>query len=95
MTLPSPIPNSAINLYCLADVLGPHGHSCGCPVCCSSVGMTAVYLVETFVPGVRPLGWWPKSICSEKLALLCKERIAAGWPGYVPKEGKYGMGPGV
>ncbi len=95
MTLPTPIPNSAINLYCLADVLGPHGQTCGCPTCCAAVGMTAVYLVETFVTGARPLGWWPKSVCSEKLALLCKERIAVGWPGYVPKEGKYGMGPGV
>ncbi len=78
---PTPIPNSAINLYCLRCVLEPHGQSCGCPTCCASVGMTAVFAVSDYIPDVHPLGYWAKSVCSEKLALLVKERIVPGWPG--------------
>ncbi len=79
--IPTPIENSVINLYCLKDILGPHGLSCGCPVCCASVGLTAVYCVDDFDPDVEPLGYWPKSVCTEKLALLVRERIVPGWPG--------------
>lgn len=70
-----------INLWCLKDVLGPHDIVCGCPTCCAAIGCTEIFCVEDFEPGVRPLGYWPKSVCSEKLALLCKERIVPGWPG--------------
>ncbi len=77
----TPIENSLINLWCLADVLGPRGLGCGCPVCCAKSGLTALYSVDDFVAGVYPLSWWPKVVCTEKLALLCKERICPGWPG--------------
>lgn len=80
--------NSEINLWCLASVLEHVQLECGCPDCCAQDGNTAVFLVEHFVRGVYPLGWWPKSICSEKLALLCQERICPGWPGAPWKEGK-------
>ncbi len=75
--------SNQINLYCLAEVLEPHGLVCGCPTCCAKKGLTAVYLEEDYRPGVRPLGYWGKVICREKLALLVKERIVPGWPGSV------------
>ncbi len=71
------VENSAINLYCLRDFLG----FCGCPKCCAADGLTALYCVDDFVPGVHPCGWWPKVVCTEKLAMLVKERIVPGWPG--------------
>jgi len=77
-----------INLYCLADVFGPRGIACACPKCLAKDGLTAVFLVEDFQQGVYPLGWWPKCVCTEKLALLCVERIVPGWPGSPWKEGK-------
>lgn len=77
-----------INLYCLAKVLEPHGCVCGCPVCCAKKGLTAVYIAVDFKEGVRPLGYWGKVVCTEKLALLVRERIIPGWPGSQPKEGK-------
>lgn len=70
-----------INLYCLADVLEPHGCVCGCPTCCAKKGLTAVYIVEDFLEGVRPLGYWGRVVCTEYLGLLDKERIIPGWPG--------------
>ncbi len=85
---PTPIKQSHINPWCLADVLGPRGIACGCPGCCARDGTTAVFLVEDFETGVYPLGWWPKSVCSEKLSLLCRERICPGWPGSRWKEGE-------
>jgi len=84
----TPLAPQQINLWCLADVFGPRGLRCGCPECCARTGNTAVFLVEYFEPDVYPLGWWPKSVCSEKLALLCRERICPGWPGSPWKEGK-------
>ncbi len=83
-----PIPNHAINLWCLKDILEPRKLACGCPLCCAELGLTAVFQVEDFEVGVYPLGWWPKSVCSEKLALLVRERICPGWPGSTWKEGK-------
>ncbi len=77
----TPYEQSQINLHCLADVFGPRGIPCGCPECCAKDALTAVFLVEDFQQDVYPLGWWPKSICSEKLALHCRERICPGWPG--------------
>jgi len=85
---PTAIKASHINPWCLADVLGPRGIRCGCPVCCAKNAETAVFLVDDYVPDVHPLGWWPKSVCSEKLSLLCRERIVPGWPGSMWKEGK-------
>ncbi len=85
---PVPIESMYINLWCLRDVLGPRKLRCGCPVCCAEVGKTAVFKVEHFEIGVYPLNWWPKSVCTEKLALLCIERICPGWPGAPWKEGK-------
>ncbi len=82
------IPTQNINLWCLADVFGPRGIRCGCPECCAKKGLTAVFLVADFQPGVYPLGWWPKSVCSEKRALLVRERICPGWPASPWKEGK-------
>lgn len=79
---PEDLPSELINRYCLREVLvHVERHECGCPECCAATGRTAVYTVEDFRPGVRPLGWWAKVICSEKLALLVKERIVPGWPG--------------
>ncbi len=77
-----------INLYCLAEVLEPHGCVCGCPTCCAEKGLTAVYIAEDFKQGVKPLEYWGKVVCTEKLALLCRERIVPGWPGSPWKEGK-------
>lgn len=77
-----------INPYCLADVLDAKGGGCFCPECCAKARVTAVYTVEDFRPGVRPLGWWAKVVCSEKLGLLVKERIVPGWPCGPWKEGK-------
>ncbi len=77
------LPTALINPYCLKDVLFHVArHECGCPVCCAATGRTAVFVVEDYRPGVRPLSWWGKSVCSEKLALLVKERICPGWPGF-------------
>ncbi len=87
-----PFDQCVINLWCLDDVLKHHGWRCGCPECCAKNGMTAVFKVEDFQPGVYPLHWWPKSICSEKLALLCKERICPGWPGGAALEEKRRVG---
>jgi len=75
--------NHTINLFCLAEVYEPRGILCGCPLCLAKEGLTAVFQVEDFQQGVYPLGWWRKSVCSEKLALLVKERICPGWPGGV------------
>ncbi len=69
-----------INTYCLAEVLDPKGGGCFCPKCCVKLSVTAVYTVEDFRLGVRPLGWWDRVVCSEKLALLVPERIVPGWP---------------
>ncbi len=77
----TPIENKYINLWCLHAVLAPRGLACGCPQCCAADGKTAVFQVKDFEPDVYPLAWWPKSVCSEKLALLCKERIVPNWPG--------------
>jgi len=82
------IENQHINLWCLKNVIGLTGRLCGCPDCCAENGMTAVFLVEDFVTDVYPLRYWRKSVCSEKLALLCRERICPGWPGSPWKEGK-------
>ncbi len=87
MDLP-PFENAVINLHCLADVLAPRGIACGCPECCAKDGLTALYAVDDFETGVYPLAWWPKVVCTEKLAKLCKERICPGWPGSTWKEGK-------
>jgi len=84
----TPLRESQINLWCLADVFGERGIRCGCPLCCAKEGLTAVFQVEDFQSGVYPLGWWPKSVCSEKRALLVRERICPGWPGSPWKEGK-------
>ncbi len=84
----TPIENSLINLWCLKDVMAPRGIGCGCPECCARDGLTALFCVEDFKPGVYPLEWWPKVVCTEKLALLCQERICPGWPGSPWKEGK-------
>jgi len=78
----SPYENQQIHLYCLADVYAPRGLVCGCPECLAKDGLTAVFQVEDFQKGVYPLGWWPKSVCSEKRALLVRERICPGWPGW-------------
>jgi len=76
-----PIENSLINLWCLKDILEMRDRACGCPVCCAESGLTALYCVDDFEPGVYPLEWWPKVVCTEKLARLVKERIVPGWPG--------------
>ncbi len=89
-TPPVPIESMYINVWCLKDILQYRNLLCGCPLCCQARGQTAVFKVEHFETGVYPLGWWPKSVCSEKLALLCRERIVPEWPGgaaYDPKEG--------
>ncbi len=78
---PKFIPDQNINLWCLAETYGERGPRCGCPVCCAKNATTAVFQVQDFVADVYPLDWWPKSVCSEKLALLCVERICPGWPG--------------
>ncbi len=70
-----------INLWCLADIRAARGLPCGCPECLAKEGLTAVFSPDDFEEGVYPLGWWSKSVCTEKLALLCKERICPGWPG--------------
>ncbi len=80
--LPPPdIPTQLINLFCLEEVLLHTGGTCGCPECCAANGCTALYAVEDFEPNVHPCGWWPKVVCTEKLATLVKERIVPGWPG--------------
>ncbi len=81
-----PIENHYIRRWCLADILAPRGLQCGCPTCCADMGMTALYQVRDFESGVFPMGWWPRSVCSEKLALLARERICPSWPGSLWKE---------
>ncbi len=85
---PTPIENQLINLWCLRDVNETRGLACGCPECCRKDGLTALFCVEDFQTDVYPLAWWPKVVCTEKLALLVRERICPGWPGSSWKEGK-------
>lgn len=83
-----PVRPSEVNLWCVDELYGERGPACGCPICCALHANTVVFAVEDFVRGVYPLGWWRKSVCTEKLALLVRERICPGWPGSTWKEGK-------